>query len=91
MREIARKHVGMAAAFISFEPEGLMIVVNATTLDSAARAGTEIRLTMRMREVAPPPSGRPRREYPPPTALHIGLDKIWAALDQELRAAGKIK
>lgn len=88
MREIARKHVGVAANFIPFEPEGLLIIVNATTLD--AGTGTEISLTMRMREIAPPQSGMPRREYPPPTALRIGLDKIWAQLERELRAARKI-
>ena len=88
MREIARRHVGMAANFISFEPEGLLIVVNAAVLE--APSGSEISLTMRMREVAPPKSGMPRREYPPPTALRIGLDKIWAQLEQELRAARKI-
>jgi len=88
MREIARKHVGVAANFLSFEPEGLMIVVNATVLD--APAGSEISLTMRMRETSPPKSGMPRREYPPPTGLRIGLEKIWAQLEQELRAARRI-
>ena len=88
MREIARKHVGFAAAMIAFEPEGLFIVINATTLD--AGAGTEISLTTRMREVALPKSGMPRREYPPPTGVRIALDKIWAQLEQELRAARKI-
>ena len=88
MREIASKHVGMAAAMIKFEPEGLLIVIHATALDAAP--GTEVSLTMRMREVAPPKSGMPRREYPPPTGVRIGLDKIWAQLEQELRAARKI-
>ena len=88
IRAIARPHIGMAADFISFEPEGLLIVINATALDIAA--GAEVSLTMRMREVAPPKSGMPRREYPPPTALQIGLDKIWAQFEQELRAARRI-
>jgi hypothetical protein len=88
IRAIARPHIGMAAEFISFEPEGLLIVINATTLDIPA--GTEVSLTMRMREVAPPRSGMPRREYPPPTGVRIGLDKIWAQFEQELRAARRI-
>lgn len=88
MREIASRHVGIAAAMIKFEPEGLLVVIHATALD--AGPGTEISLTMRMREVAAPKSGMPRREYPPPTGVRIGLDKIWAQLDQELRAARKI-
>jgi len=39
-----------------------------------------------MREVAPPKSGLPRRDYPPPTALKVGLDKLWSAVDRELAA-----
>jgi hypothetical protein len=37
-----------------------------------------------MREVSPPKSGLPRRDYPPPTALKIGLDKLWGAVNSEL-------
>jgi len=88
IRAIARPHIGMAAEFISFEPEGLLIVINATAVEIPA--GSEVSLTMRMREVAPPKSGMPRREYPPPTGLRIGLDKIWAQFEQELRAARRI-
>jgi len=86
MREIARKRVGMMSDFIRFEPEGLQIVINATMLE--VKSGTEISLTMRMREVAPPKSGMPRREYAPPTGVRMGLDKIWRAIDHELSAAG---
>ena len=77
-----------AAEFINFEPQGLLVVINGTTLDSPG--GSEISLTMRLREVAPPPSGMPRREYPPPTGVRLGLDKIWAQFEQELRAARRI-
>lgn len=89
IRAIARPHIGMAADFISFEPEGLLIVINATTVD--VPGGTEVSLTMRMREVAPPRSGMPRREYPPPTGVRIGLDKIWGQFEDELRAAGRLR
>jgi len=82
MREIARKRIGALSDFIRFEPDGLMIVINATVVE--ADAGSEVSLTMRMREVAPPKSGIPRREYAPPTGVRIGLRKIWAAIDQEL-------
>jgi len=84
LREVARRHVGLMADFIRFEPEGLQIVINATVLRVAA--GSEISLTMRMREVAPPKSGMPRREYAPPTAVQIGLDKIWEELEREFKA-----
>jgi hypothetical protein len=83
-RELLRRHVGLLAEFFTFEPEGLDTVITATII--AARGGSEVSLTMRMREVAAPKSGLPRREYPPPTALQAGLDKIWAALERELKA-----
>jgi hypothetical protein len=86
-REILARHVGPMAAFFNFEPEGLDIVITATIIE--ARGGSEVSLTMRMREVAAPKSGLPRREYPPPSALQIGLGKIWGALDRELRAKAR--
>jgi hypothetical protein len=83
-RELLRRHVGLLAEFFNFEPEGLDTVINATIIESGA--GSRVTFTMRMREVAPPKSDLPRREYPPPSALQAGLDKIWGALERELRA-----
>jgi hypothetical protein len=86
-REILRRHVGLLAEFFNFEPEGLDTVITATIIE--ARGGSEVSLTMRLREVAPPKSGLPRREYPPPTALRAGIDKIWSALGRELGAKAR--
>lgn len=83
MQRIAARHIGLPAYLIGFEPEGLEIVINATVLP--AFGGSEISLTMRMRQVKPPPSGMPRREYAPPTGVRIGLDKIWGQIERELR------
>jgi hypothetical protein len=30
----------------------------------------------------------PRREYPPPSAVRMGLDKIWRELEAELKTSG---
>ena len=79
MRELAWGHVGVLSWFLTFEPSGLEIVINATALERLD--GTEVSLTMRMRETAPPKSGFPRREYPPPAAVRAGLDKIWKELE----------
>ena len=84
MREIIRPHVGLLSQFIRFEPEGLEVVISGTVV--AVPAGTEISFTARMREIAPPKSGIPRREYLPPTAVRHGLDKIWAELEREFKA-----
>jgi len=88
MREIAVRHVGLIPSwFISFEPQGLEIVINATVV--RVGADSEISLTMRMRQVTPPPSGMPRREYAPPTGVHKGLDKIWGQIERELGVRGR--
>jgi len=68
--------------WVMVEPDGLDTVINATAV--ATSRGSEIRMSMRLREVKPPPSGFPRRECPPPTAVRRGLDKIWAAVDQAM-------
>lgn len=85
-REIIRKYLGgIVAALFTFEPEGLDVLITATVLDT--RAGAEVALTVRMRETAPPKGDLPRREYVPPTAVRMGLEKIWREFEQELRTA----
>jgi hypothetical protein len=86
-RDIIREHLGpIAAELFTFEPEGLEIVMNVTIIATGA-VTSEVSLTMRMWETTPPKSNLPRREYPPPTAVRMGLDKIWTRFDQELRTA----
>jgi hypothetical protein len=85
LREIVSPYVGaLPAAFIQFEPEGLDIVITGTANEVAA--GTAVSFTARMRETAPPRSGLPRREYLPPTAVRMGLDKMWNELEREFKA-----
>ena len=81
-RELISRHVGMLANLFNFEPEGLDVIINATAIE--VRGGTEVSFTVRMRETAPPRSGIPRREYLPPTAVRMGLDKIWREVDRDL-------
>lgn len=83
-KELLRRHVGVLAEFFTFEPEGIDTVITAAIIE--ARGGSEVSFTMRLREVTPTKSGLPRRDYPPPTALQVGLGKLWVALDRELDA-----
>lgn len=83
-REIIGPHVGIFRHFFNFEPKGLEIVISGTVVEAAA--GTEISFTARLREIAPPQSGFPRREYLPPTAVRMGLDKMWAEVEREFNA-----
>jgi len=85
-RALLARHVGALANLFTFEPEGLSIVINANVLETPG--GTEVSFAMRMREVDAPKSDMPRREYPPPTAVAIGIDKLWETLDRELRSRG---
>lgn len=84
LQRLIEPHVGLVANFVKFEPQGLEVVIHATVLEAAA--GTEVSLTVRLREVAPPRSGWPRREYVAPQILNVGLEKIFAAYERELRA-----
>lgn len=84
LRQIVAPHIGLLSRFVTFEPEGLEVIINATTLE--VKNGVEVSLTARMREIAPPKTGMPRREYLPPSAVRMGLDKIWGEFERELRA-----
>ena len=77
-------HVGMFANFFKFEPEGLEVVIGGTVVE--VPNGVAVSYTARMREVSPPKSGMPRREYLPPTAVQMGLDKMWRELQREFDA-----
>ena len=83
-RQIIGPCIGIYSHFFRFEPEGLEVTIGATVIE--VPGGTSISFTARMREIAPPKSGMPRREYLPPTAVHMGLNKMWAELEREFRA-----
>ncbi|CAN5266410.1 hypothetical protein BH11PSE10_BH11PSE10_19150 [soil metagenome] len=87
LRRLIEPHVGIAANFVTFEPQGLEVVINASVLEGAR--GTEVSLTVRLREIAPPRSGWPRREYVAPRLISVGLDKIFGALERELHAGSQ--
>jgi len=84
-RAIIEPCVGaLAANLFKFEPEGLEGVIRGSVVELPA--GTAISFTARMREVAPPRTGFPRREYLPPTAVRLALVKMWAEIDREFKA-----
>lgn len=85
LRRLIEPHVGIAANFVQFEPQGLDVLISATVIGQGA--GSEVALTVRLRETAPPRSGWPRREYVAPNILRAGLAKIWAAYEREVRAS----
>ncbi|MEZ5445560.1 MAG: hypothetical protein R3F45_07270 [Gammaproteobacteria bacterium] len=86
-REILADHVGLLAYLVGLEPEGLDVIINGTAVQKPS--DVEISLTMRTVETKPPPSGMPRRQYPPPSAVRIGLDKIWKCIDQHISSSSR--
>jgi hypothetical protein len=84
LRKLIEPQVGLMSNFVQFEPEGLEVLINATFVE--VTGGTEVSLTVRLREIAPPRSGWPRREYAGPTVAAVGLEKIFDAFERELRA-----
>jgi hypothetical protein len=84
LREVISPHVGVAANFVKFDPQGLDVRVSATFVPAAG--GTEVALTVRLQETAPARSGWPRREYVAPNVLRAGLANVWKAFDHELRS-----
>jgi hypothetical protein len=76
-KKIASKHIGVKGMFAELEPDGLNVVGIITII--GIRGGVDISITMRTEEIKPQPpeSILPRREYPPPSAVLIGFEKIW--------------
>ncbi len=85
LHRLIEPHVGIAANFVQFEPQGLDVLISATVIGQGA--SSEVSLTVRLRETAPPRSGWPRREYVAPNILRAGLAKIWDAFEREVRAS----
>ncbi|OGT83469.1 MAG: hypothetical protein A3H91_10820 [Gammaproteobacteria bacterium RIFCSPLOWO2_02_FULL_61_13] len=79
MKDIAASHLGVKGRLAKLEPDGLNILGIMTFVENAG--GVDISITMRLQETKPQPpeSILPRREYPPPTAVKIGYEKIWKA------------
>jgi hypothetical protein len=84
LQEICRRRAFIECFLIRFEPEGLQSTITGTVFE--VKGGTAISFTARMREVAPPRSGFPRREYLPPTAVRMALAKIWSEIEREFKA-----
>jgi hypothetical protein len=82
-KNIANKHLGIKGRFATLEPDGLNVVGIVTIIES--RGGVDISITMRTEEIKPrpPESILPRREYPPPSAVRLGYEKIWKKFEEQ--------
>lgn len=89
MHRILAEHVGLLGYLAPFEPEGLEILINVTTVQHSREV--EVTASMRMRSIEEPKTGWPRRECPPPTAMRIGLAKFWSRFEDELEQVKSIQ
>ena len=87
MMRILCPKLGEYCRKLRFAPEDFVIVINATVL-ATANNSSRVTLTTRMREIVERP-GVPRREYPPPTGVHMALDKIWTEYERERAAQAR--
>lgn len=83
-RNVIRPCVGVFNILFVFEPKGLESVIRGTVVQ--VPAGAAISFTARMREIAPPETGFPRREYLPPTAVRMAVAKMWYEIEREFKA-----
>ena len=81
VRAIIAEHVGTAGHFFNFEPEIFDVKLTIIIIEQAS--ATDISVTMRFEEIAPPGQGYPPRTYPPCQAMRLGLEKIWKTFEQE--------
>lgn len=83
-RNVIKPCVGLFNVLFVFEAKGLESVIRGTVVQ--VPAGTAISFTARMREIAPPETGYPRREYLPPTAVRMAVAKMWNEIEREFKA-----
>jgi Caspase domain len=81
MRSIIAEEVGIASWFVTLDPSAKDVLANVFITEK--EEGVEISIGMRLRNKKVE-ADRSRRMQPPPSAVRMGLRKLWSALEQEL-------
>jgi hypothetical protein len=81
MRSIIAEEVGFASWFVTLDPSAKDVMANIFITEKGEGVEISIGLRLRNRKVE---ADRNRRMQPPPTAVRMGLRKLWSVLDQEL-------
>jgi len=82
---VTREVGPMAGMLVTLSPSSYYLLFAAGVSGDATR--TQIGFTGRMASIAPI-RGRYYNEFMPPAALRLGVEKLWAAFETELRARG---
>jgi hypothetical protein len=81
LRELIRDDLGVVSYWVELDPSGKDVLANIFITEK--EKGTEVSVGLRLRSTGSK-SGKKKRLQPPPTALHIGLSKFWAAFEMEM-------
>lgn len=83
MRDIVGEDLGPYKWLVTLDPSGKEVLTNVFVTEKQNGLSVAIGLGLRLKDTT---SDRLRRMQPPPTAVHMGLAKFWAAFDTELAA-----
>jgi len=81
MRSIIAEEVGIASWFVTLDPSAKDVLANIFITEKGEGVEISIGLRLRNRKVE---TDRSRRMQPPPSAVRMGLRKLWSVLEQEL-------
>jgi len=81
MRSIIAEEVGLASWFVTLDPSAKDVLANIFLTEKEEGVEISIGLRLRNRKVE---TDRSRRMQPPPSAVRMGLRKLWSVLEQEL-------
>ena len=81
MRSIIAEEVGIASWFVTLDPSAKDVLANIFITEKGEDVEISIGLRLRNRKVE---ADRSRRMQPPPSAVRMGLRKLWSVLEQEL-------
>jgi len=80
MRSIISEEVGVASWFVTLDPSAKDVLANVFITEKGEGVEISIGLRLRNRKVE---TDRNRRMQPPPSAVRMGLHKLWSVLEQE--------
>jgi hypothetical protein len=81
MRKIISEEVGILSWLVDLDPSAKDVLVNILITEQGENIEVSIGLRLRNRAIA---SKKVRRMEPPPTAVRMGLHKLWKVFEQEL-------
>jgi hypothetical protein len=83
MRSIISEEVGIASWFVTLDPSAKDVLANVFITEKGDDVEVSIGLRLQNRKAG---SKRARRMEPPPTAVRMGLQKLWTVFEEELVA-----